>query len=387
MRRSKLALLLVLSAGCSASHTDYYFSGRVYNGAEGARLAKYDIELQYLDRRVEGTVDDDGRYFIGPLTPFNDYTIAISAEGYRSFLSHNIMKVDDELSNNKDPGDDGKRPDVSQYFDAYLYPTVVQSPATRFHITQSDTDAAAAGTIRLHPTSSSSLFDSAATRPAGVGTQVWLNDDDLQFSTVTRPFSGGIADFAEGDLIYGVTYLVTVYGVAGHAEAQASFTAGVDGDPSIVLSPLTLTPLSLSFVSTQLGTPVASGEVVFLFNEPAILDPLATPDAYVSALEAAFAISSPDKNGNGVTNKLKAFDPTASPGSLGIGIKLESNKLTLSWDPAVALLTTDAADPIRSVTYGGLDGVVLRPANGQGATAVTLAALFGAKSITVPVTP
>jgi hypothetical protein len=105
---------LALLVGCSPSYTDYYFDGRVYNGVDGNRLVDYDIQLQFLDREIDGTVDDNGRYFLGPLTPFNDYTIAIEANGYRSFLSHNIMKVNDELTNNNNPSDDYQHPDQSQ---------------------------------------------------------------------------------------------------------------------------------------------------------------------------------------------------------------------------------------------------------------------------------
>src|SRR5688572_33383590 len=106
MKAALFALVLVGAVGCQADFTDYYFTGRVYDGAAGTRLVDYDIELQYLDRIVAGIVDDDGRYSIGPLQPFNDYTIAIRAEGFRSFLSHNLMKINDEQTFNNDTNDD-----------------------------------------------------------------------------------------------------------------------------------------------------------------------------------------------------------------------------------------------------------------------------------------
>ena len=391
MKARTFALLCALSpavlGGCSPSTTDYYFAGRVYNGVDGTRLTDYDIQLQYLDRELDGAIDDDGRYFLGPLTAFNDYTIAIRAEGFRSFLSHNLMKLDDELVKNADPSDDGDHPDQSQYFDAYLFPTSVVSSAVSFHITLADSTDLPSGTIRLRPITSSALISDPIDMPAGVAGQVWLNDEDLQFASVTRDFAAGQVDFAAGDLVYGVTYQVTIYNVTGHASTMGVYTAGVGGDAAFVVNPLSATPLQLSFVSTQLGTPVPTGEVVFILNQPVVLDPLGTPDAYLRSLEANFTIDSPDANMNMTQNTLRPFDPMATAGSRGLGLTVSGDKVTLVWDPTKALMTTDSADPIRSVTYGGLDGVVLRPTNGVAADSATLADLLGAASITVTVTP
>jgi hypothetical protein len=387
MKAALFALALVGAVGCQADFTDYYFTGRVYDGAAGTRLVDYDIELQYLDRIVAGIVDEDGRYSIGPLEPFNDYTIAIRAEGFRSFLSHNLMKVNDEQTFNNDTNDDDTHPDRSQYFDAYLYPTNIVTTGVTFRVTASDSDVPPAGTIRLRPAGSSSLVNDPIEMPAGVGGQVWLNDEDLQFASVVRDFSDGIVNFADGDLIYGVTYVVTIYNVRGHAMTTGTYTAGVQSNASFVVDPLSATPIELAFVSTQLGAPSPSGEVVFVFNQPVQLDPLSTSDATVRSLEANFSIDSPDEDGDGMRNALEAFDPAAAAGSRGLSFEVSVNKLTLRWNPADALLTSDVDDPIRSVTYGGLGGITLRPLSGQASDARTVDALLGATSITVPVTP
>jgi hypothetical protein len=375
MKATKVLLLLTLVAAGCHDYRQYYFDGRVYDGVTGAKLTQYSIDLQYLDRTINGSVDSDGRYFIGSLQPFQDYTIAIRANGYRPFLSHNVMKAD--LA---------PKVDQSQYFDAYLYPVAVTSPAATLHITLSDSEDAPSGSIRLRPTSHSSLFDTAAEMPAGVGSQVWDNDADLQFSTVNLPFSDGTVALAEGALVYGVTYAVTIYGVKGHAEFNGTYTAGEDGDSTFVVDPLSQAPLVLSYVSTELGVPVPSGEVDFIFDQPIQLDPLSSMGAAVTSLEANFTIDSPDKNMNGTVNGLKPFDPAATPGSRGVALAIMGNQLKLTWDPTTALMTKDVADPIVSVTYGGLDGVLLRPANGAGNTSVSLGALFKANSILVPVT-
>lgn len=380
-------LVLLCSVGCGADYTNYYFDGRVYDGASGTRLTDYKVQLQFLDRRLDGLVDDDGRYFVGPLTPFHDYTVSIRADGYRSFLSHNIMKVNDELTFNNNVSDDNDHPDQSQYFDAYLFPTSVSTSPVTLRISLADKPDLPSGTIHLRPTTSSSLFDSNAETPGGVGRQVWQNDDDLQFASVTVDFANGQVTLPAGTLVYGVTYAVTIYGVDGHAQFDGAFTAGFDASASFVLSPLGESPLLLSFVSTQLGTPVPNGQVVFVFNQPIEFDPLTSADAYLKQLEQNFSIDSPDANTNGILNTLRPFDPAAAAGSRGLKATIAGNRLTLTWDQGLGLATTDAADPIRSVTYGGLDGVKLRPIGGDVATAVSVGTLLGPNSITVPVTP
>src|SRR5262249_39661154 len=161
-----------------------------------------------------------------------------------------------------------------------------------------------------------SLISDPIDMPAGVAGQVWHNDNDLQFASVERDFTNGTVSFAAGDLIFGVTYAVTIYNVAGHTATTAFYTAGTDrdasflghppppafspagtaGDASFVVDPVGTAALALAFVSTQLGTPTPSGEVVFVLNQPVELDPLATSDSYLRSLEANFTIDSPDAN-------------------------------------------------------------------------------------------
>src|SRR4051812_26111670 len=62
---------------------DVYFNGYVYDGADGSRLQGYTLEVQYRDAIMPGTVAPDGRYQLGPIPVFQDYTISITANGYR----------------------------------------------------------------------------------------------------------------------------------------------------------------------------------------------------------------------------------------------------------------------------------------------------------------
>lgn len=206
----------------------YWFAGRVYDGATGARLTDYEIELQYADRVRRGEVDDDGRFLVGPLEPMHDYTVAIVADGYRSFLSHNAG-LDGEWYGNPVTGVyEQVEFTTSLYYDAWLFPEDLTAPATNFYVTTAN-GGEAAGQIRLTPTGSSSLVQSRA----GVPGQMWQNDEDLQFGTVTQAFSGGVATIAAGTLAYGVQYQVTILGVEGYQAANTTFAAGLDGDQSI----------------------------------------------------------------------------------------------------------------------------------------------------------
>jgi hypothetical protein len=356
----------LLGAACS-SERDYYFVGRVYDGAYGVRLSDYKLTLEYLDQVVHASVHD-GRYLVGPLPPLQDYTITIERDRFRPFLSHNAMLPDAS-----------PKKDTSFYFDAYLFSSDLQSPAATFYITLSDSDAAPSGTIRLRPVAHSKLYDTPAEMPAGVPTQVWENDEDLQLATVEKPFSNGSVSFAQGELIYGVSYLVTIFAVGDHQLLDGAYVAGVQGDASFIVPPLMQPPLKLAYVSTSLGVPVPTGQVDFVFDQPAVFDPLMTDTAYLRALEAAFSISSPDANNNGILNTL------LPPGMRGIHAALDGNKLTLTWGQQAALQPADPGDPIRSVTYVGLDAVMLRPAKAPLAGAVSLGTLLGAPSVTVPV--
>ena len=146
-----LSLLALVAAGCH-DYRQYYFDGRVYDGVTGANLTKYSIELQYLDRTLKGTVDKDGRYFIGALQPYQDYTIVIRAEGYRPFLSHNVMRADPS-----------PKVDQSQYFErGTLYPTAAVAPAATVHVTFSDSQDLPSGSIVCSPSPDSLLVHTAA---------------------------------------------------------------------------------------------------------------------------------------------------------------------------------------------------------------------------------
>jgi hypothetical protein len=364
-----------------APGTSEYFTGRIYDGVSLGRLKDYSIRLEYFDRVIPGTVDDNGRYFVGPLLANADYSIVVVAEGYRSFLSHNerVAKTSQQSLQ-------------SLYYDAFLYPEQVSTPGATCRVRVSDSTDLPSGFIRFSPTSSSMLFDGNAERPVGVtstaaGRQLWDNDEDLQQRALLLPFSNGEVSMAAGQLVYGVNYAVTIYGVAGHEVGTGNFTAGVDGDRSWVLDPLSDSPLAITALSSEDLAPQPSGDLEIRFNQPIALDPNVNAATAQRALNDGFAISSPNSDADADQNVLvDSADLTAPipPGYRGVSFQIDDDRLVLHWNRASALATTDADDPIVSIDYSaGLGSLMLYPSGAANPTPVSLATLIGSGSTVV----
>lgn len=330
----------------------YWFSGHIYDGMTGARLTGYALDLQFKDKTLPATIAEDGRYVVGPLPYFQDYTVRIHAEGYRSFLSHNEgiefeWPVDETLV-------DHYAPEKGFYYNAYLFPADVQAPGATVWVNLEGTGSKpTAGTVRFTPDSSSGLAEAF---PA-VNGQIWANSDDMQLRSFSKPIVDGVATVAAGELTYGVSYVVTVFGVPGYAPIVSNLIGGYEDGISLTLGEIGSDSLELVYASTQSGMPMATGEVTLVFNRPIEFVPARSPAAYQAMVDANLAIFSPDDNGNFETNTLKAPDA-----GRGTKVEIRSNLLILRWDQAQALETVDANDPILSVTYGGLYGVEIRPA-------------------------
>jgi len=363
-----------------APGTSEYFTGRIYDGVSLSRLKDYSIRLEYFDRVIPGTVDDNGRYFVGPLLANADYSIVVVSEGYRSFLSHNerVAKTAEQSLQ-------------SLYYDAFLYPEQVSTPGANCRVRVSDSTELPSGFMRFSPTSSSILFDSNAETPVGVtstdmGRQLWENDEDLQQRALLLPFQDGEATLAAGQLVYGVNYAVTIYGVPGHEALTGSFTAGVDGDRSWVLDPLSDSPLAITALSSDTLAPQPSGDLEIRFNQPIALDPAVNASTAQRALNDAFSISSPNTDADTDQNVLvdsADLTPPIAPGYRGVSFQIDGDRLVLHWNRTTSLATTDADEPILSVSYGGLGSVMLYPAGTANATPVSLATLIGSGSSSV----
>lgn len=355
--------------------TQQYFTGRIYNGVSLDRLTDYKVTLQYFDRTLEGSVDADGRYVVGPLLANADYTISVEADGYRDFLSHNAKLAVG-----------GSSQVSSLYYDAFLYPEGVETPAVHAKFVLQGDSKLPSGTVRFAPKGSSSLFDSDAETPAGVNRQVWLNDEDLQQRAVTRDFTDGTLDMTEGEFVLGVEYAVTVYGVSNYSILSGgSFRAGIDTNPSFELAPLTETALEVVSMSTDGATLSTNGSIEIRFNHNIVLSPKTDMNVALRALNDGFAISSPDKNMDTKMNTLVAaadLPAPVEPGYRGVSWEISGDRMTLKWDREKALKTSDTADPIVNVTYGNLSAITLYTGTLPTSPTSTLDTLLGKASLT-----
>lgn len=401
MKRSLLRLLptavltgsLLLLGGCSSAegpaplvieHTAS-FTGFVYDGASGSQLTAYTIEALVRDVQLAGSVAADGRFALGPIGVWSDYTVIISADGYRLFRSHNPkVGLPPELSGSDDIASISSRRVL--YFDAYLFPMDLQAPGAIFTISTPVEGESVGGSIRLRPISPSLLADEGAEIPAGVAGQIWYNDEDLQGQSVADTFGGGSYELAAGALLYGVTYLVDIYSVAGYQPFQGTYVAGVEAGKTFTLEPEVSEPLVLVSSNADSCSPpsspnVTEGAVVVLqFNQDIELVNTGYPGGAAEAADDGISISSPDANSNGTVNTLKD-DLSNSAQERGVSLSTNGGTLQITWDPSAGLVTKDAGDPIASVTYGGLANVELRR-QGAPQSLTSLAALIGTGSIT-----
>lgn len=406
----KTAYLLIASlftasltlGGCSVERTateadgveGYYFTGFAYDGVSGAKLTGYTLELTFdapvelggeggavgSTRKLKASVDGEGRYRVGPLKPQSDFTVTIEAAGYRSFTSHNAMR--DYLPNSE-------QAQSTEIFEAYLFPTEIKSPPLTLDLyPEKDGVDRPTGSIRLVPTNGNASSDLSleGTLGASVNNQIWFNDDDARNATVVKSFTDGKLSFAEGDLVYGVTYTGVFFGVSGYQYDSIVFTAGLTGSQAVVLSETSDSPLQLVSTSLDSGVPDPTGSVVFTFNRPIEFAPEFTPGYFAEIIDDNFDISSPDEDGDFDYNIL--ISATDEPGDQerGTSIKIDGDKLTLSWaNKAENFFTQDADDPILVAFYSGLGAVRLK-AVGETSTSA-LSSLIGDNEVQVRLKP
>jgi hypothetical protein len=368
----------------------YYFTGVVYNGETGAKLEDYSLTLtQAGEEDLEATVDGNGAYSVGPLKPGSDYVVTIDADGYRPFFAAEAMKTGL-------PTVDADR-QVTQYFEAYVFPTDLESPAVTFDIFGEDSiSTRPSGKVRFAPKGdgASALNLGGVTTPA-VGTQMWANDADRKLGTVASvDLTDGVVEVPAGELVYGVAYTATVYAVDGHAYESFDFTAGLTGHQTVVLDDLTDGALQLMATSLDTGDYSENGTVTYTFNFPIEYSPT-TPD-YVAAelIDDGITIGQADSNENTEYNVLiNTVDPTLDDPNdqeRRTSIEIEGNTLTISWP---GFENADAfedgffdQEDLISVTYS-LTGIMLRRVGSTDAEARSLSSLVGASETVQLVAP
>lgn len=362
-----VALVTVgLAPGCGDEETkgshQIWFMGSVYNGATGSILSAnnytpYEITLVSGTTTIRGTVDANGRYTLGPLQAWNDYAITITAPDFRAFTSYNAG-IAPPTPPPASQASDVYTANTTQTFDfdAYLFPNGLQASGLTISILKPDASPAGAGSLRLRPTSVSSIQD----QTAGVTGQVWANDQDMLAAVHSRDFTDGQVSFAAEELVYGVTYQVTVYDVDGYQPATSSVRGGLQ-DTLIVK--MTTTASQLQMVSNTIMMCRPAGQstnvrsvaaVTFMFDQ-SVED--ATP---VTSGRAAEVLD----DGILVSTMMAATlrqDLSNTQSEHGTSFMLSGNMVQIAWDPSVGLNTPSATDTINSVTWGGLTGIILQP--------------------------
>jgi hypothetical protein len=386
--RQLLAVVAALAvggfaAGCKnddgdgANH-EIWFMGSIYDGATSMVLFDYDISLVYGTTTVKGKVDrDTGRYTLGPLPAWNDYGVVISQGGYRAFTSYNSMIAPPT------PPPASQQSDVytahttqTLDFDAYLFPDTLQASALTVNITKADPNAAAAaGSIRLRPSTLPVIQDQAA----GVTGQVWSNDQDILSGVVNSDFSGGTITIDPGTLVYGVTYQVTVYNVEGYQPGTTTVRAGLQDSVIVNLttsaSPLVLVS-STATACKPYGTSTtvqATAQVTFTFNTSMIEDVTTSAGKGPEVLDNGLTLSTL----MGATLKTSASTAVQERGSQFL---LNGNTLTIQFNPAAGITTQYANDTITYVLYNNLSSIMLQP-TGHPELVKSLSTLTGMSSI------
>lgn len=361
------------------------FVGNVYDGASGDRLTDYTLEIMVADAPTAGAVAEDGRYSVGPIGVWSDYTVLVESTGYRAFLSHNAhVGLPAEFAGSDDIADIPTHQTL--HYDAYLFPSDSVAPSATLSFQTPVTGETPEGKIRLRPISASSLADEIDETPAGVPDQLWANDEDLQNDTLTDVFSGGTYQVADGALVYGVTYELSVWEVEGYQPLQATYRAGIDADKSYMLEEEVHEPILV--VSSNIGSCTLTGgsngtaeaAVSILFNQAIEFATSTYLEGNDEALDDNFSMASTDCDLDLILNEL-AVDSSPNSQELGTSMTITGTTLDISWDASAGLIGKDPDDLITSATYGGL-GLVQIQREGGPASATSLSAVLGQATIT-----
>jgi hypothetical protein len=361
-----VALLAIgLAPGCGDEETkgshQIWFMGSVYNGATGSILSAnnytpYEISLVSGTTTIRGTVDANGRYTLGPLQAWNDYAITITAADFRAFTSYN-SGIAPPTPPPASQASDVYTANTTQTFDfdAYLFPTGLQASGLTISIVKPD-GTAAAGSLRLRPTSVSSIQD----QTAGVTGQVWANDQDMLAAVHSRDFTDGLVSFAAEELVYGVTYQVTVYDVDGYQPATSSVRGGLQ-DTLIVNMTTTASPLQMVSNTIMMCRPAgqstnvrATAVVTFTFNQSVEDVTPVTSGRAAEVLDDGIVVST-------MLGATLRQDLSNTQSEHGTSFMLSGNMVQIAWDPSMGLNTPSATDTINSVTWGGLTAIMLQP--------------------------
>jgi hypothetical protein len=394
LRNLGLLTLLASSAfACSVDRTQgvntgYYFTGWVYDGVTNDRLGDgedddYTLWVSYgNDTLPPASIGDTGRFWVGPIEPFHDYTITIDAgENYRPFYASQSFLVGAAR------GADGMQ---SQLFEAFVFPSpdVLPSPPLTFTI-QTPDGTLPNGQIRVTPNNDvgESVLNLQGDIDGSVDGQVWENDADRKFATVVAALEDGVVTFDEGALVYGVEYEATVYAAEGYSLQSFTFRSGVTDDQTVVLPRLTEQALAIVANSVDYDDDGLdeNATIVLTFNQDIELSARFTVESVDEAVDDGFSILSPDIDADGDQNQLLLEDEDDAL-EHGAHFAIEGNTLTLSWDRDGANFEVeDGDDPIASASYD-VSSIRLKPVGARAEREVQLSNLLSG-ALTVGVDP
>jgi len=392
----------------SCRQTDMlYLRGRVYDGMTGQPVATYTVAVELTNGETLNAKITNGSYAVGPIPPWQDYTVRITADGYRPFYDNIAANVTTVAQGNA-------ARDLTAYREAYVFPTNVQTPQTTVRIMLQNSQMPASGFIRLRPTAGGPLTGTsaldlnalglgAATPTAGGGgigqVPALVNQADAQQATVVKDFTGGVVTFDAGQLVYGVSYTIDVFGVAGYQLQENGvngvtgqvFIAGITDTFFVVLTPITDAPnFRVVFLNTANDSIIPNGSLVVGFSEPIELDP-AFPKATreeildgnigvrISATNAAVTTQtctppavapgpSPQPASANVCNPdgdmndtVLAVNDTANNHGVSITLDATGMTMTIAWNEGSSFLRRDAgAEVLTGVIWTGLDQICVR---------------------------
>jgi len=326
-----LATLAATSA-CSSDEETYkdgiYFVGHVYDGATDTRLKEYSLSLQVRDRVIKAKIDAEGRYLVGPLPPWQDFTVSIEAGDYRKFLSHNAgLHIDEQAREYAQTHNDEENEWAPEtyFYDAYVFANSLKSPEVKIEAKAGDDwRKRLTGTVSLKPINYAALGNDPATRTAIENApRVWRNDEDFQSRAVTKEISDSVAMIPESELLYGMAYQVSLYNVAGYTTYESSdkekepghLVVGRDLFKSYILAPQNSEPLAIAKLSndTQCAPNGSPSTITLTFNKEFELVDSAN---IKSALEAGIQYFAPSES--------------VAPALSSVSVGVQGTELTIS---------------------------------------------------------
>jgi hypothetical protein len=337
---------------------------------------------------------------------WRDYTVTIDANGYRSFVSYNTG-IDVPASLAMTAGVAQASTVQTLDFAAFLFPVTLKSPPIHLTVTAPSaggipTSSMVNGTLRLRPQGLPSIQIGSGTLVNTPVSRVWANDQDLLTQTVQKSFTDGSVNIDEGELVYGVSYEVAIFGVTGEQplvlSGQNGIVAGSVTSRTFALTAETQDPLAIvQNDATSCTPPLPSdttygGKVTITFNTPIEL----VGSTYREDFDNALAIVEPTP-ANYTTYycplKTSVNDPTQQ--ERGSKIDVSGASLAFSFNPSVGLATTYpgttacVVPPVfTSINYAGAGALVVQPV-GDPSRRQTLAnllfgSLFTSSSVTCP---